>query len=75
VYATAIVEPALAVVRDESRRRQREGITWLTGRLAELGAVRRDLGHDRAAEMIAALTDPQVVRTFVLGEQRLSSAT
>jgi hypothetical protein len=28
--------------------------------------VRRDLERERAAEMIAALTDPQVVRTFVL---------
>lgn len=66
VYGAANVEPALAVVRDESRRRHREGIAWLTGRLAGLGAVRRDLEHERAAEMIAALTDPQVVRTFVI---------
>ena len=66
VYSGANVEPALAVVRDESRRRHREGIARLTGKLAHLGAVRRDLEPDRAAEMIAALTDPQVVRTFVI---------
>jgi hypothetical protein len=65
VYGAANVEPALPAVRDESRRRHREGIAWLTGRLADLGEVRHDLEHERAADMIAALTDPQVVRTFV----------
>jgi AcrR family transcriptional regulator len=66
VYAAADIEPALAAVRDESRRRHRNGMTRLVGRLAELDAVRSDLKPKRAAEMIAALTDPQVVRTFVI---------
>jgi AcrR family transcriptional regulator len=48
VYGAANVEPALAAVRDESRRRHREGIARLTGRLAELGAMRRDLERERA---------------------------
>jgi hypothetical protein len=66
VYAAADIEPALAAVRDESRRRHRHGIALLVGRLAELDAIRSDLRPKRAAEMIAALTDPQVVRTFVI---------
>ena len=66
VYGAANVEPALALLRDESRRRHREGIARLTGRLADLDAVRPELEQERAAEMIAALTDPQVVRTFVI---------
>jgi AcrR family transcriptional regulator len=66
VYGAANAEPALAGVRDESRRRHREGIGSLTRRLAHLGALRPDVALDRSADMIAALTDPQVVRTFVL---------
>lgn len=66
VYGAASVESALAAVRDESRRRHREGIAWLTRRLAELGALRPDLEVNRAADIIAALTDPQVVGTFIV---------
>lgn len=66
VYGGANVEPALAMVRDESRSRHRSGIAWLTRRLADLTALRSDLDVDRAADIIAVLTDPQVVRTFVV---------
>jgi AcrR family transcriptional regulator len=66
VYGTANVEPALATVRDESRRRHRSGIAWLTGRLAEISGIRPGISQKQAADTIAALTDPQVVQTFVI---------
>ncbi len=66
VYGAAHIEAVLAEVRDESRRRHREGIFRLTGRIAGLGGLRPDLDVARAADVIAVLTDPQVVRTFVV---------
>jgi AcrR family transcriptional regulator len=65
VYSSAPLEPELAAVRDESRRRHRQGVRGLTGRVAEIGALRDDLAVDEAADIIAAMTDPQVARTFV----------
>lgn len=65
VYSAASVEPEMEAVRDESRRRHREGIGRLAGRLNSLGALRRDLDAETAADVIAGLTDPQVARTFV----------
>lgn len=66
VYSGADTEPALAAVRDESRRRHRAGISRLTRRLEELDALRSGMDVTQAADAIAVLTDPQVVRTFVL---------
>lgn len=66
VYSGADSEPALAAVRDESRRRHREGITRLTRRLDELHALRSGLDVAQAADAISVLTDPQVARTFVV---------
>lgn len=65
VYSAADSEPPLAAVRDESRRRHREGITRLTVRLRDLGALPPGTDIARTADAIAVLTDPQVVRTFV----------
>lgn len=65
VYSAASAEPEMSGVRDESRRRHREGIGRLAGRLFALDALRPDLEVDTAADVIAALTDPQVARTFV----------
>ncbi len=66
VYSAASVEAEMRAVRDESRRRHREGIGRLTSRLSSLGALRSDIAIDTAADVIAAMTDPQVGRTFVL---------
>lgn len=66
VYSGADIEPALAAVREESRRRHREGIAGLTRRLEEVGALRSGMEVAQAADVISVLTDPQVVRTFVL---------
>ena len=66
VYSAASVEPELAAVRDESRRRHREGVGRIAEGLARLGALREGLTPDAAADIIAPMTDPAVVRTFVL---------
>ena len=66
VYSAASVEAEMQAVRDESRRRHREGIGRLTNRLNSLGALRSDIAAGTAADVIAAMTDPQVGRTFVL---------
>lgn len=65
VYGAAAVEPELAEVRDESMRRHSQGIRGLTRRIAELGALADGLAIDHASDVIAALTAPSVVRTFV----------
>jgi len=64
IYDSAALEPEMKQVRDESRRRHRTGIAGIAGRLAALGALRPDLGAVAAADVIAALTDPNVARTF-----------
>jgi len=65
IYSAASVEPEMAAVRDESRRRHRAGIGGLSKRLASLGSLRSDIDVETAADVIAGLTDPQVARTFV----------
>ncbi len=65
IYSAASTEPEMRGVRDESRRRHREGIGRLTKRLESMGALRADRGVDECADVIAGMTDPQVVRTFV----------
>ncbi len=65
LFSAAAVETEMREVRDESRRRHRAGIAGLTRRLAFLEALRADLDPDTAADVIAAMTDPQVARTFV----------
>ncbi len=65
IYSAASVEPEMGAVRDESRRRHREGIGRLSSRLASLRALRSDIDVETAADVIAGLTDPQVARTFV----------
>jgi AcrR family transcriptional regulator len=65
VYSGASVEPELAIVRDEGRRRHREGVRRLVGRIDEIGHLRDGVDRDEAADVIAAMTDPQVNRTFV----------
>lgn len=65
LFSAAAVETEMREVRDESRRRHRAGIAGLTRRLASLGALRGDLDAETAADVIAAMTDPQVARTFV----------
>jgi AcrR family transcriptional regulator len=65
VYSAAASEEEIRVVGEESRRRHRAGIARLTKRLASLGALAPDYSTARAADVLAALTDPQVARTFV----------
>lgn len=65
LFSAAAVETEMREVRDESRRRHRAGIAGLTRRLASLEALRGDLDAETAADVIAAMTDPQVARTFV----------
>lgn len=65
IYSAASSEPEMRRVRDESRRRHREGIGRLTERLESMAALRADRGADECADVIAVMTDPQVVRTFV----------
>jgi len=65
LFSAAAVETEMREVRDESRRRHRAGIARLTHRLAALEALRGDLDAETAADVIAAMTDPQVARTFV----------
>jgi AcrR family transcriptional regulator len=65
IYTAAVAEKELRAVRDESRRRHRAGVGQLTKRLASLDALAADYTADTAADVIAALTDPQVARTFV----------
>lgn len=65
IYSAASTEPELGAVRDESRRRHREGIGRLANRLDALSSLRADLDVETAADVIAGLTDPQVARTFV----------
>lgn len=64
--SAAAVGDDLATVRDEGRRRHRAGVGRLAGRLADLEALRDDLSVDGAADVIAALTDSPVARTFVI---------
>ena len=66
VFSAAPVEVELEAVRLESRRRHREGVGRLSRRLDSLAALQRGLTVEKAADIIAALTDPQVARTFVL---------
>lgn len=65
VFSGASVEPELATVRDEGRRRHLEGNRRVAERLAEIGQLREGLDVDEAADMIAVLCDPQVLRTVV----------
>jgi len=65
IYSAASAEPEMRAVRDESRRRHRDGIGRLAGRLAALGALRSDVDVETAADVIAGLTDPQIAQTFV----------
>ena len=65
LFHAAPTEPSLAAVRDESRRRHRLGIRGLVGRLDALGALRPGIPLDEAADVVAAMTDPQVSLTFV----------
>lgn len=66
IYSAASTEAEMRSVRDESRRRHRDGIGRLTKRLQSMGALRTDRTVDACADVIAAMTDPQVVRTFVV---------
>lgn len=66
LFSGAAVEPALAAIRDEGRRRHRDGIGRLVGRVADLGALRPGVEAGEAADVVAAMTDPQVARTFVV---------
>ncbi len=66
VYGGAALEPDLAAVRDESRRRHRTGVHRVACRVAGLGALREGLDLEEAADVIAGMTDTQVARTFVI---------
>lgn len=65
VFSGASVEPELVAVRDEGRRRHREGNRRVAERIAEIGQLREGVDVDEAADVIAAMCDPQVLRTFV----------
>lgn len=65
VFSGASVEPELAAVRDEGQRRHRQGNRLVAERLAEIGQLREGVEVDEAADVIAMLCDPQVLRTVV----------
>jgi AcrR family transcriptional regulator len=65
LWSGASIEPELEAVRDEGLRRHREGIFGLAGRLESLGALRNGVARRHAADVIGAMTEPVVVRTFV----------
>jgi AcrR family transcriptional regulator len=67
VFSGAAVEPALAAIRDEGRRRHRNGIGRLVARVVAVDGLRPGVETTEAADVIAVLTDPQVARTFVVG--------
>jgi AcrR family transcriptional regulator len=66
-FTAAAVEPELAEVGAEGMRRHRGGMRGVAGRLASLGALRADVDVQRAADVLAAMSEPQVVFTFVDG--------
>jgi AcrR family transcriptional regulator len=65
IFSAAATEPDVRAARDESRHRHRAGVDRVAQRLATLDALTPDLGPQTAADVVAALTDPQVARTFV----------
>jgi AcrR family transcriptional regulator len=65
LFSAAATEPEIRAVRDESRRRHRDGVGRVTRRLHRLGALGAGLDTSTATDILAGLTDPQVARTFV----------
>jgi AcrR family transcriptional regulator len=65
IFSAAAAEPDVRAARDESRHRHRTGAGRLAQRLATLDALAPGLSPTAAADVLAALTDPQVARTFV----------
>jgi AcrR family transcriptional regulator len=64
-WGAAAVEPELAAMRDESLRRHREGVQGVVRKLAGMEALAAGMAQDHAADVFAAMTTPQVARTFV----------
>jgi len=65
LWSGASVEPELEAVRDEGLGRHRDGVFGLAGRLESLGALADGVSRRHAADVIGAMTEPVVVRTFV----------
>lgn len=66
-FTAAATDPELVEVGAEGMRRHRMGIRGTVAGLAALGALRHGVTEEHAAEVMAALSEPQVVFTFVDG--------
>lgn len=64
IFSAAATEPEVRAAEEEARR-HRTGVSLLTQRPAALDALAPGLGTEEAADVFAALTDPEVARTFV----------
>ncbi|HEY3528837.1 MAG TPA: TetR/AcrR family transcriptional regulator [Nocardioides sp.] len=58
LVSTAPSEPDVAATYEEGLRRHRRGVTGLTARLAEMGALSPDMTADRAAAAFSMMTSP-----------------
>lgn len=58
-------EPELRSIREEGRRRHRFGVAAMIGRLQTLGALRPGIDVERAADLVAALTDGDLLISLV----------
>ena len=58
LVAAAVSEPELGSIVKEGRRRHREGVQWVVGMLAEMGALRADVPVERAGQVMTLLTWP-----------------
>ena len=65
LFAAAAAEPDLASAVAEGQRRHREGARLAVERIAELGGLRDDVTHDRAAALIALSTTHEAWRELV----------
>jgi AcrR family transcriptional regulator len=60
VIRASAADPALAGLAAQARRQRRLGAASVTGRLAELGALRQGLTHEKAGDVYYALASPEV---------------
>jgi hypothetical protein len=58
-------EPELRSIREEGRRRHRLGVGAMIGRLQTLGVLRPGIDVERAADLVAALTDGDLLMSLV----------
>lgn len=67
ISTSAPAEPELAAFYQEGLRRHREGVKACAAKLAGLKALRKGLSKAQAADVFAALTEPQAIFVFIDG--------